>query len=96
MPETETFNTTSNTTTEAGMATLSMGYTARDIATDVAGTAGVYGMSVSIVDGTLKLAAGIAGLVLLYWSIKLKIEMVREKRLQNQKLEQEAKDDSDE
>lgn len=58
----------------------------KDLVSDIIGGSGIYISITTIVDATngfVKLLAGIGGLILLYYSIKYKIELLREKKREN-------------
>lgn len=62
-------------------------YFLKDLISDILGGSGVYLSITSIMEGTtnfIKLLAAIGGLVLVYYSIKYKIELLKEKKRENQ------------
>lgn len=60
----------------------------RDLYSDLLGGAGITMTMIPVVEEIsqfIKLIASIGGLVLLYFSIKYKVELLKEKRIENRK-----------
>lgn len=59
----------------------------RDLLSDLSGGYGLYLSVTPLIQGLtsfVQLIAGLGGIILLYFSIKYKIELIKEKRMQNE------------